>query len=431
MSPEIIGFIGIIFLIVLMFSRVWVGTSMIIVGFVGYGVLAGWDKALLMIGMEPFAQTAYYPLTAIPLFVLMGTLSAVTGISSDLYNAVVKWIGHIRGGLAMATVGACGLFAAVCGDGLATAVTMGKIAFPEMKNRNYADTLSAASIIAGGTIGLIIPPSLGFILYGLLTRQSVGALFVAGIIPGITQVFFYMAAIFLLLRKKPGLGPSGLQYTNKEKLLSLATVWPMLLLFLLIIVGIYRGVFTPTEAGAVGTIGAVLIGLFLRRLNWLKVRSALVETTLNTALVLFIIIGAYVFMNFIAVSHLPVALSEYIIGLAVPSILIIIGILVLYIVLGSLMDILVAVILTVPIFFPIIIGLGYDPIWWGVLTVKIIATSMITPPVGINLFVISKTVQVPLSTVYRGILPFVWADFAHIALLVAVPELSLLLVRMM
>ena len=431
MSVEFIGILGIILLVVLMFLRMRLGTAMILIGLAGYAILAGWDKAMIMIGLEPYAQTSFYQITALPLFVLMGTIVAAAGISQDLYDAVRKWIGHVRGGLAMATAGACGLFAAICGDSIATAVTMGKIAYPEMKRFKYDDRLASGIIAAGGTIGILIPPSLGFILYAILTEQSVGQLFIAGIIPGITQVIFYMAAIIIVSRINPRMGPPGPRVPFKEKVTGTATVWPMVVIFILVMGGIYGGIFTPTEAGAIGAFWALLLGFAMKRLKWTNIKGALSETASNTAMILYLLVGAYIFMRFTAVSNLPCFLSDLIIGIELPRIFILIGILLVYIALGSFLDVLIVIILTTPIIYPTIIGLGYDPIWWGVIMVRIMEMGMVTPPFGINLFVLAKTIKQPLGTVYRGVLPFVISDIVHISLLVAIPELSLFLVHSM
>jgi tripartite ATP-independent transporter DctM subunit len=429
MSGALVGAMGIVILLVLMFLKVRLGTAMILVGFLGYAYLAGWDTSLLMIGMEPYVQTAYYPITAVPLFILMGSIVAVSGISQDLYNAARKWIGHIRGGLAIATVGACGLFAAICGDSIATAVTMGKVAYPEMKRIGYDDQLSSACVIAGGTIGILIPPSLGFILYGILTEESVGKLFMAGIIPGITQVLFYMAIIYLTCRLNPKLAPPvGGRIGFQEKVVGLKDVWPMIAIFFLVIIGIYAGIFTPTEAGAVGAFGAIIIALVLGRFSWNRLREAATETAESTAMILYVLIGAFVFMRFITLTDLPVAMSEFVIGLQVPNTIILLGIVCVYIALGCFLDVLVVIILTVPIIYPTIAGLGYDPIWWGVIMVRVMEIGMITPPFGINLFVLTKAIDLPIGTAYRGVTPFVIADFFHVAFLIMFPQISLFLV---
>ena len=432
MSGEFIGIIGIAILLVLMFVKVRLGTAMILVGFLGYSYLSGLDTGLLMIGMEPYVQTAYYPITAIPLFILMGTVVAVSGISQDLYDAARKWIGQIRGGLAIATVGACGLFAAICGDSIATAVTMGKVAYPEMKRFGYDDRLASACVVAGGTIGILIPPSLGFILYGILTEESVGKLFIAGIIPGILEVVFYITTIYSICRLNPKLAPPiGERISFQEKVVGLKVVWPMIVIFLLVIVGIYAGIFTPTEAGAVGAFGAIVVALVLGRFGWNELRKAATETAGSTTMILYVLIGAFVFMRFITLTDLPVAISEFVVGLQVPKLVIILGIVFVYIILGCFLDVLIVIILTVPIIYPTIVGMGYDPIWWGVIMVRVMEIGMITPPFGINLFVLTKAINLPISTAYRGVAPFVISDFFHVALLIAFPQISLFLVNAM
>ena len=429
MSGEVIGIIGIFILLVLMFFKVKLGTAMILTGFLGYAILSGWDTALLMIGMEPHVQTAYYPITAIPLFILMGTVVSVTGISKDLYTAARKWVGQIRGGLAIATVGACGLFAAICGDSIATAVTMGKVSYPEMKRFGYDDRLASACVVAGGTIGILIPPSLGFILYGILTEESVGKLFIAGIIPGILEVVFYITTIFIICRINPNMAPPiGERFNFREKVIGLKVVWPMIAIFLLVIIGIYAGIFTPTEAGAVGAFGAIVVALVLRRFGWGELRRAATETAGSTTMILYVLIGAFVFMRFITLTDLPVAISEFVVGLEMPKVLILLGIVAVYIFFGCFLDVLIVIILTVPIIYPTIIGLGYDPIWWGVIMVRVMEIGMITPPFGINLFVLTKAINLPITIAYRGVAPFVIADFFHVALLIAFPQLSLFLV---
>ncbi|NMB40742.1 MAG: TRAP transporter large permease [Firmicutes bacterium] len=404
---------------------------MAFVGILGYAYLVGWENAALMAGMEPFSQTAYHPITAVPLFLLMGAIVSVTGISTDLYDAARKWIGQVRGGLAMATVAACGGFAAICGDSIATAVTMGKVAFPEMKRYNYDAKLAVGSIAAGGTIGILIPPSLGFILYGILTEQSIGQLFIAGIVPGILEVLFYMVTIFFICRINPLLGPPGPRVAFREKVVGLKNIWPMLVIFLLIIVGLYAGIFTPTEAGAIGAFGAVVVTLVLRRLKWNYFSEAVTETAGNTSMIVFLLIGAFMLTRFLTVSQLPVMLGQFIVGLQVPKLLILLAIIGFYLITGCFLDVLAAIILTLPITYPIIIALGYNPIWWGVIMVRVMEVGMISPPIGINVFVLAKTTDTSIGTIYRGVLPFIVADIVHIALLVAVPELSLFLVKLM
>lgn len=427
MSPELAGTIGIIVLLILIFNRIWIGAAMFLVGFVGFGYLSGWEHALSLSGTLPYNTIADYPLTAIPLFVLMGAVVSNTGVSGDLYNTAYKWLGQLRGGLAMATIMACAGFAAVCGSSMATAITMGRVALPEMKKYDYDIKLASGCVAAGGTMGILIPPSMGFILYGILTEQSVGRLFMAGIIPGVLEAVFYIITIFVLCWFNPKLGPPGSRTSVKEKIFSLKNTWAMLVLFLLVMGGIYMGIFTPTEAGAVGAFGAILISTVARRLTWPNLRSAVVQTAQMAAMLVFIIVGAMFLMRFLTVSHLPWLLGDLVAGLEVSRYVVITAIVILYIILGCFMDIFACIMLTVPIIYPVVVAVGFDPIWFGVIMVRMMEIGMITPPMGINIFVLSGAVDVPIGTIFRGVIPFVIADFCHVALLIAFPVLTLFL----
>jgi C4-dicarboxylate transporter DctM subunit len=431
MSPELVGLIGIIVLLILLILRMWVGATMLVVGILGCAYLGGLDQAFTLIGLVPYSQTANYTMAAVPMFIFMGVILSVSGIGADLYYAVRKWLGNVRGGLAIATVGACGFFAAVCGDSTATAVTMGKVAYPEMKKYKYSDRLAASCIAAGGTVGILIPPSIGFIIYGLITEQSIGKLFMAGIIPGILQVIFYMATIYIICSRDPLAGPLGPKSSFGEKMSSLKAVLPTLVIFFLIVIGLYGGFFTPTEAGAFGAFAAIVTSYAMGRLKKDNFGIAIKETMMTTAMVFFLLIGAYVFMRFMALSHLPVSIGNYIVNIStvynIPRIFILIAIVLVYLVTGCFLDILAAILLTLPIIYPVIIGLNYDPIWWGVMMVRIMEISMITPPFGLNLFTLSRTINVSLKNLYYGIFPFVVADFVHVALLIAIPEMALFL----
>ena len=330
----------------------------------------------------------------------------------------------------MATCVASGIFAAVCGTSLAGVVAMGNVAYPEMKRYKYDDRLSGAAIAAGGTLGILIPPSIPFILYGLITEQSIGKLFIAGIIPGLLEILFYILAIYIMCKINPKYGPAGPRVVFKEKVLGLKYVWPMLLIVSMVLGGIYGGIFTPTEAGAMGAFSSIIVCLLLRRLKKSQFREALIETTRSAAMIIFMLIGAFIFMRFITVSGLPNTISEFIVNISAPPFLIIVGILSVYILLGCFMDALIIVLLTVPIIYPTVLALGYHPIWWGVLMVRVIEVGMVTPPFGMNLFVLSKAINVSVGKLYRGIIPFTIADFAHILLLAFFPQLSLFLVNL-
>lgn len=431
MSSELIGIIGVVVMLVLIFMRVWIGAAMILVGFLGYAYLDGWDKAFIISGTEPYSQIAFYIISCIPLFILMGIVVSRTGIAGDLYIAANKWIGNLPGGLAIATMVATGGFSAVCGDSAATAAAMGEVAFPEMKKLGYDNKLAAGCIAAGGSIGILIPPSLGFILYGLLAQQSIGKLFMAGVIPGILEVVIYSITILVLCRINPRLGPPGPQTTMREKASSLKNVWLMIGLFTLVLGGIYMGVFTPTEAGAVGAFGAIAIALIGRRLTRKNLSSSMVETAKITAMIILLITGAFIFLRFLAISGLPTMLSEFVAGLTVSKYVLLVGIIIFYLLLGCFLDIFACILLTLPFIFPVTQAIGFDPIWFGVIMVRCMEVGLITPPFGLNVFILSGVIDVPAGTVFRGVLPFVLADFLHIALLSALPVISLWLPSMM
>jgi C4-dicarboxylate transporter DctM subunit len=426
-SPELVGIIGLAVLAVLLFSKIWIGAIMFVVGVVGYACIGGWDSALVLAGRVPYSTIADYGLMALPMFILMGIVVANTGVSGDLFKTAYKWLGQFRGGLASASVASCGMFAAICGDSMATAVTMGKVAIPEMKKYNYDPALASGSIAAGGTLGILIPPSLGFILYGLLTQQSIGKLFMAGIIPGVLEIVFYVATIYILCRFNPQLGPPGPRTGLKEKVVSLKGTWAMLALFSLVMGGIYMGIFTTTEAGAIGAFGAIVISLIGRKLTWGNFRASIMETAQITGMLVFIIVGAFLLMRFIAISNLPTALSEFIAGLAVSRYVVLAAFIIFYIIMGCFFDVIAIIILTIPIVYPVIVGLGFDPIWLGVIMVRVAEIGLVTPPFGLNLFILSQVTEVPLGTVFRGVIPFLVADCLHVTLLIAVPALSLYL----
>lgn len=424
MSPAEIGLIGVAVLILLLFLGVHVGFALIVVGFAGFAWICGLDSGIAQMGITPFAKINNYGFAVIPLFLLMGAFVANSGIGKDAYDTVRAWVGQVRGGLAIATVGACGLFAACSGSSLAGAVAMGKIAYPEMKRHNYDSSLAVGCVAAGGTLGILIPPSMGFIIIGILTELSIGKLFMAGIIPGILEVVFYAGTIYVLCRFNPRLGPSAPKTTLRHKFGSLKLTWPVAVLFLMIIGGIYRGVFTPTEAGGIGAFGALVIGLLRGKLSRRGIVDSLMETARTAAMIIIMLVGAFVFNAFLAVTRIPFVASEWVVGLEVSPYIILFAILFAYIILGMFFDIYAILILTIPIIFPTIEAMGFHPIWYGVIMVRVIEIGLITPPFGINLFGLAGTVDVPVGTMYRGIIPFFIADILHVALLIAVPALS-------
>lgn len=431
MSPIIAGLVGIFALLVLVFLGVYVGASMAIVGFLGTIAVAGSFAAFSNLYIVPFGTTNDFGFAVLPLFVLMGELVSQGGIVKGAYEAARAWIGHIRGGLAMASVGACALFAATSGSSVACAAVMGKVAFPEMKRNKYASTLASGCIIAGGSMGIMIPPSMSFISIGILTDTSIGKLFVAGIIPGITQALFYVVTIFLMCRFNPNLGPTSPDTPFKQKLSSTVQTWPIFVLFILVIGGIYAGIFSPTESAAVGCVAAFIIAMSQRQLSRSKFFESLTSTVKVAGMLAFLLVGAFMLNRFLALSRLPFVVSGFIAGLGLNRFIILGIVLIIYIILGMFFDIVAVLILTIPIFFPVMTTMGFNPIWYGVLMCRVAEMGFITPPFGLNIFVLVGTIDVPLSTMFRGIMPFVIADVFHLALLVAVPSISLFIPSLM
>lgn len=431
MSETTIGIIGLCVLLLLVFLRMPIGLAMMLVGFAGFAIVGGAGGALNNLNAVPYRYAADFTFAVIPLFLLMGSVAAKGGISEDLYKAAHAWVGRLKGGLAMATVWATAGFAAICGSSTATAAGIGKIAYPEMKKFNYDARLATGSIAAGGTMGILIPPSLGFVTYAILTEQSIGKLFMAGIIPGILEAVFYMITIHIVCKLNPNLGPRGPAVEFRRKLDALKGVWSMIVLFILVMGGIYAGVFTPTEAAGIGATGAMLVSLARGKLSRGSFVESLMDSGRSTATIFLLIIGAMVFQRFIAISNLPFRLADLISGLGLSRYAVLSLIILFYIFAGCFMDIFSCLVLTIPIIYPAILSLGFDPIWFGVIFVRVAEIGLITPPIGMNCFVVAGTTGVPLGVVFRGIVPFIVADVAHVALLVAFPQISLFLPSMM
>lgn len=432
LSPSTSGLVGIVILVVLLFSGLEIGLVIGLVGLLGMAYLTTSSAALGLLSTVPYRTLASYAMSIVPLFILMGTFAFYSGLSKDLYWTVYRWLGRLPGGLAMATVGACAGFAAVSGSSLATAATMGTVALPEMKRYKYDDRLATGSVAAGGTIGILIPPSIILVIYAILTDQSIGKLFFAAFIPGILEAVFYMVTIYILCKRNPLFGPPGPETTLAEKVISLKDTWGVLILFGLVMGGIYFGIFSPVEAAGVGATGAFLFALSRRKLTRQNFTAGIMETGRTTAMVFLILIGAMIFAYFLAVTRLPFELAEFAVGLPVSRYVILGGILLVYFFLGSIMSSVAMILLTVPIFFPVITALGFDPIWFGIIIVRVCEVGVITPPVGMNVYVIYGVAKdVPLYTIFRGIVPFLIADMLHIALLVTVPQISLFLPGLM
>jgi C4-dicarboxylate transporter DctM subunit len=428
MHELLIAALGFALLFTLILARVPIAAAMAVVGIVGTTWLSGWPVALAILKQAPFERASSYTLVVIPLFVLMGYVAARAGLSQKLFRAANVWLGHRRGGLAMATVGACAGFAAICGSSVATGATMCSVALPEMRRYGYADSLSTGSIAAGGTLGILIPPSVIFVIYGIMTEQSIGKLLLAGIVPGAVLTLLFMLAIALVTAVHPGLGAAGPPATWWERLTAVRDVWEVFVLFVIVIGGLYVGLATPAESAAFGAVGALLFGLCKRTLTWQGFLAALEETIRTTAMVFFIIIGADLFGYFMALSQMPIRLASWLSGLHVAPVVVLWTVIVTYILLGALMDELAMILLTVPIFFPVVTAVGYDPIWFGVVIVIVVQIGLIAPPVGLNVFVIGGMARdVPLATIYRGVMPFLAAQIALLVLLTLWPGVALLL----
>jgi C4-dicarboxylate transporter DctM subunit len=431
MSPVTVGLIGLALLVLLLFSRTWIAFAMAFVGFVGFAYLGGIDAALGVLATVPYGTVANYTVAVVPLFILMGSIASNTGISGDLYETGYKWMGHLPGGLAVGTIAACAGFAAICGSSMATAATMGKVALPEMKKYRYSPSLATGCVAAGATLGIMIPPSLAFILYGILTEESVGLLFMAGILPGILLAALFVITILILTKNNPEIGPPGPRRSTREKIASLKNTWAMVLLFLCVMGGIYVGVFTPSEAGAIGAFGAIIITAAGRRLTLRNFFSSLLETGQITAMIMFLFVGAMIFMRFLAITKLPFALAESVRSLPLPPYAIFSVIVLVYILLGMFLDVVSAVALTIPIIFPTVVALGFDPIWFGVIVTLVQEMGLITPPVGMNVFVLAGATEVPIGIMFRGVLPFVLAMLVGIVLLSVFPQIALFIPNMM
>jgi len=432
LSSDAVAIIGFVALFAMMLLRVPIGMAMGLVGVTGFGYIVGGVPALKMVGQTSMRTVTDYTFGVIPMFLLMGAFVSNSGMSRELFRAGNAFLGHLRGGLGIATIAACGGFAAICGSSVATAATFSRVAYPEMRRFNYPQSFSTGVIAAGGTLGIMIPPSTVFAVYGLITEQDVGKLFVAGVLPGILAVCMYMITITVIGYARPGFLPPGKRAPWSEKLAALRDVWATLLLFAFVIGGIYGGMFTATEAAGMGAGGAFLISVVRGRLSASDFLRSLLDATRTTAAVFTVLIGALLFGYFLTVTQTPQKVTAFLTGLGVGSYGVLILIMLMYLVLGCLMDALAMIILTVPIIFPVIVQLGFDPIWFGVLIVMTVELGLIHPPVGMNIFVIKSVVEdVKISTIFYGVLPFIITDILRLAILIAFPIIALYLPNQM
>jgi len=427
-----IGLIGIAVLFILIFLRVPVGFAMAAVGFVGFGCTVSFQASMSMMVKDVFSIFGSYSLTVIPLFVLMGQLAYHSGISKRLFKAAYRFIGHWPGGLAIATVGACAAFSAICGSTNATAATMGAATLPEMKRYNYKPELATGVVAAGGSLGILIPPSVIFIVYGIETEQSIGRLFMAGIVPGLLLTLLFILAIVIWTRLRPELGPKGPTFSHRERLASLSGLIETLLLFILIMGGLFLGIFTPTEAGAIGAFGTLVLALAGRNLTMQGFMTAVFETTRISCMILMIVAGATIFGHFLAVTRIPFDIAQGVSEIQLPRYAIMLIIIAVYLIGGCVIDSLALIMLTIPIFYPVILFLAYDPVWFGVIIVLVTQIGVITPPVGINVYVVSGVARdVPLDVIFKGVLPFLAALLIGTLLLIPFPQIALFLPNLM
>jgi len=432
MSVLVVAVLAFLLLMVLIVLRTPIAVAMIVSGLAGTTAISGWSTALATLKQGPFERATSYTLVVIPLFVLMGYLASQSGLSASLFRAANVWLGHLRGGLAMATVVGCAGFGAICGSSLATSATMAAVALPEMKRYRYADTLATGSVAAGGTLGIMIPPSIIFVLYGIMTEQSIGKLLLAGVVPGIVETVLFCVAIAIATALIPASGAPGPKATFGERLVALRGVWEVLVLFVIVIGGLYAGLATPIESAAFGVVGALFFGVAKRTLTWRGLLGALDQTVRTTAMIFLIVIGADLFGYFMALSQLPLAMATWLIHLNVGAMSVLWIILVVYLILGCVMDELAIILLTVPIFFPVVMQLGFDPIWFGVIIVVTVQIGLVSPPVGLNVFVIAGMARdVPIPRIFRGIMPFLAAMVVLLVVLTAWPDLALILPRNM
>ncbi len=425
MTTQTIGMLGIAGLVALTFARVPLGAAMGLVGLAGYAAIDGWDTAFIVFGETPYGLAAY-TFSVLPLFILMGSVATRAGMSQELFVAANALFAGRRGALPMATIGACAGFAAISGSSVATAATFSQIAVPEMRRYGYDQRLATGSVAAGGTLGILIPPSVIMVIYALAAEESVPALFAAGMIPGLLLALFFVVVVWAIVRVRPEWAPAGVRMPWRERLVAATAMWKLVVLFGLAVGGIYAGWFSPTEAAGVASFAAIAIAFATRKLPFAGFLDCLMDTMRTTAMLMFILVGAWIFAYFVVQTRLPAALVELVHFLGLAPWMVILMILAFYILLGCVLESVAIILVTVPVFLPVVTALGYDPVWYGILMVVVVEVGLITPPVGLNIFVIrAQLPDVPLGTIFRGIVPFLAADAALIALLLLFPQIAL------
>jgi C4-dicarboxylate transporter DctM subunit len=419
-------------MLALSFVRVPIAFSMGIVGFLGLWYMRGLGPSMASATTVVYETGFQYTLSVVPLFILMGNFVTRAGMSRELYRAAYTFVGHFKGGLAMATVIACAGFGAICGSSIATAATMTRVAYPSMRDHDYSDELSAGAIAAGGTLGILIPPSTIMVIYGIMTETGIGKLFAAGVLPGIVATVLLCGAVRYITWRNPAAGPAAERSGWPERLKALKDVWAVVALFVIVMGGIYGGVFTATEGAGIGAFGAFCFALARRVLDWKGLLGVLIESARTTSMLFVILVGALVFANFVNYTTMPDDLKALVSRYQISPMTVMVGICVIYVLLGTAMEELSMILLTVPVFFPLVVHLGFDPVWFGIIIVVVVMIGLISPPVGMNMFVVKNMLpSVSTATIFRGVTPFVFAEVALLAVLVAFPSISLILPRLM
>ena len=433
MDPVTVGIIGVLLVFGLLFVGMPIAFALMLTGFLGISYLSSMEAALPVVARTVYEVSSYYPYTVIPLFIVMGGFAGSSGLTRDMYGAFDKWFRRMPGGLGIATIGACAGFAAVSGSSVATAATMGTVALPEMKRYGYADSLATGSVAAGGTLGFLIPPSIGFVVFGMLTEQSIGKLLVAGMLPGILLAVGYAGTIVAMVKMRPSLAPVSSEVIDwADRISALKGIWEPLLLFLIVMGGIYAGFFTPTEAGAVGATVLLLVALLKGKLTWANLVEALLEAVRISVMVLILVAGANVFSYFLALSTIPMQVAGWAAELEVSRYMVHTVIILIYLFLGCFLDAISMMVLTMPVIYPVILALHFDPIWFGVIAVLMMEAGLITPPMGLNIFTVAGVSQgVAVETIFKGVTPFLLAVFMVVFLITIFPDIALMLPRMM